>query len=259
MKNIKRILAVVLMLIIALSVTGCHKKGEIAVTVGDIQFTSAYYMCALMNADSEAKAIIDEKLAEEKKESDSTSSASPETTEAVDYYSHKVEDKEYVKWVEDTALNTLKKIAAYKTLCKENKLELDEETAANADYYAEYYWSSYGYAMYFEPNGVGQATYTQYTKDAYYSNLYFEFLYGKDGEKAVPAEDVKTKIYEKFVIADLLEGSYTEEMTAEQKTELKEKFQTYTDLLNKGEKTFDEVYVNYNGEPEKGRNNRNRN
>lgn len=246
MKNIKRILAVALVLVMALSVVGCHKKGEIAVTIGDVEFTSAYYMCALMNADSEAKAIIDEKLAEENKDKEQTE----EAPEEVDYYSHKVEDKEYVQWVEDTAMKNLKKVAAYKTFAKKNKLELDEETASNADMYAEYYWSSYGYSMYFEPNGVGQATYAQYSKDMYYSNLAFEFLYGKDGEKAVAAEDVKTKIYDNFIIADMLQGSYTEEMTTEQKADLKAKFETYVDLLNKGEKTFEEVYINYNGEQE---------
>jgi len=232
------IMALVLVLVIALAVTGCHKKGEIAVTIGDVEFTSAYYMCALMNADSEARTIVSESLTEE------------EQTEEIDYYSHKVEDKDYVEWVEDTAMQNLKKIAAYKTFCKKNELELDEETAANADAYSEYYWSSYGYSMYFEPNGVGQATYAQYTKDMYYSELCFEHLYGAEGEKAIAAEDVKNKIYENFVIADILESSYTEEMTANNKANVKTKFEDYSSLLTKGTKTFEEVYVNFNGEQE---------
>ena len=55
MRNIKRIIALALGLLMALSFAGCHKKNEIAVTIGDVEFTSAYYMCALVNADSEAK------------------------------------------------------------------------------------------------------------------------------------------------------------------------------------------------------------
>ena len=73
----------------------------------------------------------------------------------IDYYSKKVEDKDFVKWVEDTALENLKKIAAYKTLCEENKLEISEDDKKNAETYANYYWSNYGYSSYFEPNGVG--------------------------------------------------------------------------------------------------------
>ena len=110
MKNVKRILALVLVMLVAFAATGCHKKGEIAFTIGDIEFTSAYYMCALMNADSQAKTIVSESLTEE------------EQSEEIDYYSHKVEDKDYVEWVEETAMETLKKIAAYKTFCKENEL-----------------------------------------------------------------------------------------------------------------------------------------
>ena len=44
MKNIKRIFALALVLVMALTVTACHKKDEIAVKIGDVEFTSAYYM-----------------------------------------------------------------------------------------------------------------------------------------------------------------------------------------------------------------------
>ncbi len=114
MKNIKRILALMLMIVVVMSVAGCHPKNEIAVTIGDLEFTSAYYMCALVTADSEAKSKVNESLTEEEQNSG----------EEIDYYSKKIDDKDYVKWVEDTAIEQLKKIAAYKTLCKENKLEL---------------------------------------------------------------------------------------------------------------------------------------
>ena len=67
-------------------------------------------MCALINADSEAKSKVKESLSDSGSKTD------------IDYYSKKVEDKDFVKWVEDTALENLKKIAAYKTLCEENKL-----------------------------------------------------------------------------------------------------------------------------------------
>lgn len=235
MKNKKRILALMLIMATVLSFSGCHKKGEIAVTVGDVEFTSAYYMCALVNADTEAKNKVYEGLSDEEKQSTD-----------IDYYSKKIDDKEYVKWVEDTAIENLKNIAAYKILCKENEIELDEEIASQADMYASYYWSSYGYSAYFEPNGVSQSTYTQYMKDTYYSERYFEFLYGAEGEKAIAADEVKTKLYENFIIADLLQGSYTSEMTDAQKTELKTKFDGYAEALKNGTKTFKDVYNEYN-------------
>ena len=44
MKIIKKLSAVMMSLAILLSFAGCHKQGEIAVTVGDWEFTSAYYV-----------------------------------------------------------------------------------------------------------------------------------------------------------------------------------------------------------------------
>ncbi len=237
MKNVKRVFALALVLVMALAVAACHPKDEVAVKIGDLEFTSAYYMCALINADSEAKSKVQEELSED------------ESTEDVDYYSKKIDDKDFVTWVEDTAMDSLKEIAAYKTLCKENNLEITEEDLQNAETYASYYWSSYGYAAYFEPNGVGQSTYTQYMKDSYYSGLYFEHLYGAEGEKAIDAETVKTKLYDNFIIADLIQVSFTSK-TDDEITALKEQINGYAEDLKKGNKTFEEVYKDYNGTAE---------
>ncbi len=237
MKNLKRICAVLAVLAIALTTVACHPKDEIAVTVGDVEFTSAYYMCALINADSEAKAKVQEDLSED------------EASEDIDYYSKKIDEKNYVDWVEDTAIDTLKQIAAYKTLCKENKLEISEEDISTAETYASYYWSSYGYSAYFEPNGVGEATYTQYMKDSYYSNVYFEHLYGAEGEKAIDKETVKTKTYESFIIADLLQADFSDKEENDI-TALKDKFNTYVSDLTSGKRTFEAIYKEYNGTTE---------
>lgn len=234
MKNIKRIFAAVLAVMTALSVVACHPKDEIAITVGDVEFTSAYYMCALINADFEAKSRVQEELSED------------ESSEDIDYYSKKLDDKKFTEWVEDTAIDNLKLIAAYKTLCKENKLEIPEEDSKNAEAYADYYWSSYGYSSYFEPNGVGEKTYKQYMLDTYYSSLYFDHLYAKDGEKEIAADTVKAKLYDSFVIADMLQASFSSKTEAEI-TELKNKFNTYVTELKDGKKTFEAVYKDYNG------------
>ncbi len=239
MKNIKRILSVLLILVIACSFAGCHKKGEIAVKIGDVEFTSAYYMCALLNSDSQAQNKVYEKLSEAEKNGE----------KQVDIYSKKVEDKDYVEWVEDTAMDYLKNIAAYKTLCAENKLELDKETKNELEMYTNYYWQSY--ASYYESNGVAKSTYEQYMKDSYYSELYFEHLYAKGGEKEISAEDVKNKIYDNFVIANMLEATITAEMKEEDVTALKAKLDGYAKDLKAGKVTFEKVYNEYNGIEEK--------
>ncbi len=240
MKILKRLAAALLMIMLVFSFAGCHKKDEIAVKVGDVEFTSAYYMCALINADSQAKTIIYEDLTDEEKESSD-----------IDYYSKKVEGEEYVEWVEKTAIDTLKKIAAYKTLCAKNELEIDEEKKTEAEQYASYYWSSYGYSVYFEPNGVSQATYVKYMTDSYYSERYFEYIYGKEGEKAIASDKVLETMYDNFIIANVIDASFNDEMTDKDKTELKTKLESYMNDLKNGAKTFEEVYNDYNGVEEK--------
>lgn len=234
MKNIKRAIACALMAIMALTATACHKKNEIAVTAKDVEFTSAYYMCALINADSEAKNKVQENLTEEEK-----------SAEEINYYSKKIDDKEYKTWVKDKALDYLKDIAAYKLLCAENKVELEDELKANAEYMGEYYWS-YGSSMYFEPNGVSKETYLKYSTDAAYSEAYFNYLYGKEGTKAIAAKDVENEIYGSYVIAEQLSASYTSEMKDDEKTAMKTKLEGYVKDLNDGKKTFKQVYNEYN-------------
>ncbi len=235
MKTIKKIAALLLVAVMVLTVAGCHKKDEIAVVIDGEEFTSAYYMCALINANMEAKNLVYESLTDKEKESGE-----------VDYYSKKVEDKKFVTWVEDKAIETLKEIAAYKLLCKENKIELDEEKVKTTESNASYYWSSYGYSMYFEPNGVAEKTYVKYTTDSLFAERYFEFLYAKDGKNAISDEDVKTKIYENFEIADILDATYEENATDDAKKALKTRLENYAKDLQAGKKTFEQVYNEYN-------------
>lgn len=231
MKILKKISALLLVCLLALSVTGCHRKNETAVTVDGFKFTSAYYMCALINAKTEAQSKVYENLSEE------------ESQQEIDYYSKKIDDKSFVNWVEDRAIEMIKEIAAYKSLCKKADLKIDEETKASAEYYASYYWQS-GYSQYFEPNGVSEATYTQYTLDAYYASLYFEHLYGKDGEKEIAADEVKTKTYDNFIIADIIEVTFSEE-TDDEKADIKTKLEGYAEDLKNNRTTFEDVYKDY--------------
>lgn len=231
MKIIKKIAAVLLVCLMAFSAVACHPQNEIAITVDGFEFTSAYYMCALINANSEAQNKVYETLSDE------------ELQKEIDFYSKKIDDKSYTQWVKDRAIEMIKEIAAYKSLCKKAKLELDEETKKNTESYASYYWQS-GYSQYFEPNGVSEATYTAFTLDSNYSALYFEHLYGKEGEKEIAIDEVKSKIYDNFIIANLLDVTFSEETDAEKET-IKKQIQNYADEMKAKRMTFEAVYKDY--------------
>ncbi len=234
MNNLKRFCS--LMLCLALMVTcfaGCHKKGEIAVKIGDVEFTSGYYACALVFADTEARAKVEEGLSED------------ELKGEIKYWNYKVEKTDYTKWVEDTTLDTLKELAAIKTLCAKNKVELDSETVSLAESNAEYLWDSYGYSALMEVNGVSKETFIAYMKDSYLADEYFEFLYGKGGEKEIAADQVSKQLTDNYVLVNKLDVSFSG-LKDEEKTEKKNQLAGYEASIKDGSKTFEEIYLEYN-------------
>ncbi len=236
MNNLKRFFA--LMLCLALMITcfaGCHKKGEIAVKIGDIEFTSGYYACALVMADSEARVKVEENLSEDELKGD------------VKYWKHKVEETDYTEWVENRAIEELTKKAAFKTLCTENKVELDSEKIENAKIEADYMWDSYGYSALLEPNGVAKETFVNYLIDGYLADEYFSFLYGKGGEKEVSADEISKQLTENYALVNKLEVSFSG-LTDEQMTEKKNQLAGYEASLKDGSKTFEEIYLDYNNQ-----------
>lgn len=231
MKLIRNIIAVVIAFVMAFSVTGCHKKNEIAVKANGFEYTSAYYMCALINAYSEAQGKVQENA--------------EDSDDEIDYFKEKIDDKKFETWVKDRAIEILEETATYQKLCKDAKVEMDEETKGQAEYMAYYMWSMYGYSSYFEPNGVSFETFTKYTVDSYYPSLYFKHLYAEGGEKEISSSDVETKLYDDFIIADLIDVTFDKE-TDEEKAEIKAKLDAYVKDLNSGKKTFEDVYNDYN-------------
>lgn len=240
MKMLKKLTALLLVAVMALMLGACHKKNETAVTIDGFKFTSAYYLCALINADSEAKTKAQE-IAEKDDKID--------TSKEDYYYSVKIDKKDYKTWVKDRALEMIKEIAAYKVKCKEAKLEIDEQTKASAEYYAQAYWSSYGYAQLFEPNGVSFDTYKAYMLDASYSSLYFDHLYAEGGEKEIKKDDLSKQMTENYALVDMIQVNYSE-LSDEEKTTKKTALEASAEELKSKKKDFETVYYEYNEKQE---------
>lgn len=235
MNILKRSFAIVLTLALLLScLVGCHQKGEVAVKIGDIEFTSGYYACALVFADREARALVEEDLSEKE-----------DTPDEIKYWKYKVEDTEYTKWVENKTLETLKKIAALKDLCNKADVKLDEETQSAADANTDYLWENYSYSELMEKNGVSKDTFKQYMRDNYLADAYFEHIYGKDGEKEVPAEDLSKQLSENYVLVNSISVDF-DNLDDDEKAEKKALLTAYETALRDGTKTFEEIYLEYN-------------
>lgn len=240
MNNLKRIFA--LMLCVALVVVcfaGCHEKGEISVKIGDVEFTSGYYACALVYADTEARSKVVNSLPQEMQNSE------------IDFSSQKIDGMEYEAWVEKTALDDLKTHAAIKTLCKQNKVELDSETLAQAKAYAEFLWvgSDYypAYSLLMEANGVALDTFIEYETVTYLKDAYFDAMYGKGGKKEITADEISKYIGENYVLVNKIEVPFSG-LKDEEKTEKKNQLAGYEASLKDKSKTFEEIYLAYNNQ-----------
>ena len=236
MNIIKKVFAVVFALTIAVSFCGCHKKGEVAIKVGNESFTTAYYLCAILETGMDARQQIDNKA---------QSDDSIDTTKEGYYYSQKIDGKKFVTYVKDKALDKIKTLASYRIKAKEAKLKLSDDEQANIDDYVSYYWSSYGYSALYEPNGVSKETFAEYFKDSYYSDLYFDHLYGKDGEKAVSDEEITAFMNENYALADVLSADLSS-MEENEAIAATEQFDEFYSGLKSGKVTFKEVYETYN-------------
>ena len=81
MKNFKKIVSAALTVAMLLTLSACHGKDEVAVTIDGMDIKSALYLNALIYCDSEARSRVDEETAAEteKNETSEESETSEET------------------------------------------------------------------------------------------------------------------------------------------------------------------------------------
>ena len=237
MNMLKKFAAITLVLLTLLSLAACHPKDEVAVTIGDYKFTSGYYMCALVFADIEAQQ-------EASNLAMSGEAKGIDITKENYRFDVKIDGKKYETWVKDKAIDTLKTVAAYKTLCAKNKVKISKADQAGAEAIAQQEWAQY-YAETLSNNGVSEKTYIQFRVDDYYSELYFGHLYEKGGVKEISEEEIKKHLNENYVLCNVI-GEDLSQLQDEQKKEKKEKINGYYNDLTKGTKTFEQIYKTHN-------------
>ncbi len=228
-KTVKRFVALLLALCMLLSLTACHRANERALSINGSGYTSAFYSCALVFADMEAQQLVLDTLGQEAYN---------------DYLNQTLEGVDYKTWVKNRALFNCKRLEYYKSKCESLMIpteEYSEETTAAADTY----WTYYGYSEIMQANGVGRGTFRGYMGAEGYCNAYFDYLYGKDGEKEISQKDIDKEISANYQLADTIVEDLTEKTEKEIK-EITEKFEKYAERIKKGEK-FEKIYAEHLG------------
>lgn len=227
-KILKRALALVVCAGFCFGLAACHPKNEVALNIGGVQFTSAYYSCALVHADSEARNRVD--------------SASTTEGKTTDYFSQTIEGTDYSTWVKNRALQLCKDIATYSLKCSEAQINA-ETYLSEAQSNAEFLWNYYGYSLIMPENGVSLETFKAYYRDQGYQHAYFDSIYGENGSNPIAAQDVEKGVTENYAVADMLTFSDADATEDEFNEEVK-KFEAFAERIKKGEK-FAKIYSEY--------------
>lgn len=249
MKTLTKILSAILVACMVFSLSACHGKDETALTIEGEKITSALYLKALIDCESEARTRVDEQLAAAEKENPEENAVS----ENVDYYAQSIDGVKFEEYVKNKAIERCKEYVFYKQLMDNNtlKFEKDEESGTdeleNANLYAEYYWAQNLDSYLYEPNGVSLETYKKAYLYAYCSQKYFDLLYKEGGEKEVSKKELNNLLVKDYVLAYALTATYEKNSTDDQKAELKKKLEGYADRIKKGE-TFEKIYLEHTGE-----------
>ena len=246
MKIFKRIISALLVGCMLFALSACHGKDETALTIEGNKITSALYLNALVDCDSEAKQRVDEEVAAAKENEKTEETKETEETEETENYTKTLDGLSFVEYVKDKTLSRCKEFVFFQKLVDAGTIKLTDEEVAEAENAAATYWSSYGYAYLYSANGISFETYKKAFTYTYYSNKYFEHLYAEGGEKEVPKKDIKDHMLENYVLAYALSANYEENATDEQKAALKTKLEGYVTRLKKGE-DFEKIYLEHNG------------
>ncbi|MBR6573341.1 MAG: hypothetical protein IKK77_06475 [Clostridia bacterium] len=233
MKKIKSIIALLLMICVLFSLSGCHKKGEIALAADGYNITSGMYSYYLLMADSDAKALIN------------SSEDYDTSAKNFNYLKQTIDSKSYTDYVKELAIKKCLEAITFQKLCKENNVTLDDTMIENSNYQAELYWNSYGYSAILEPNGISLETYKKAVLSTMYGDAYFKHLYDEGGEKAISDAEIDKTLTEKYAAVYMISKNYSSDASTNA-TDLENKFKDYKGRLEKGE-AFSKIYNEHNG------------
>ncbi len=240
----KKLISIIcLVLVVCLSVgtlSGCHKKNEIALVIGGVEIKTSTYLAALIEADLQARQDI-YKLKSAEEDFDSS--------KEIDYSKETLDGKDYNTWVKDRAILLCQRYVYVDKITAEKKVAFSESEMENLEARAQNNWSSYGYAYLYTNNGVSYDTYLDFYRSCLLLDYYFLSIYGKDGTDAIPEVTVNEEFYNNYDIMHFIysakQDSAGKDKTAEVLKAEKEMFEQYAKDINSGKYTFKEVEALY--------------
>ncbi len=229
MSLLKRSAAASAALLTALSLASCGKETTWGANIDGIRIPAGIFILYQSNALSEAYSYLGE----------------GET----DVLGITIEDKPAVDWINDKAVEDMKKYAAYETKFDELGLSFsnneDKLVASTAEQWWEYIGEQY------ESFGISKNSYVDAGINARKASAIFDYYYGEGGEKEIPEEDIKTYLNDNYARIKYVELSLKDAegnvLKSEDKENIKKMADEYIERLKNGESTdvISEEYQDY--------------
>lgn len=232
MNNTKKLTAIALAAVMAVSASGCADQSW-SYKTDDVSLTTGTYIYNLLNGYYEADALIespdevDDHLKAEVKGSDSD------------------EVKTVEKYAYDVADETTKRMLAVESLFTEYGLTLNETEDTAARGYADQVWSTSKKTL--EGYGISQDSFNYcYAEYSVKYGQVFDYTYGKDGSRYVKDDELRKYFndnhtgYAYFTVsmAETDEDGNSVAKSADEMKKTESDLNKYADLINKDGKTY---------------------
>lgn len=233
MRNtLKKAFAALLAAALCLSFAGCYSENKTwAARKGDTTLPIGGYIYYLNNAYSEAMEKV------------------PSGEEVI---KSTIEEKDAETWIRERAENYLKAFYYVNDKFEELGLELTEEDNASIDSNTESFWSFYKSGL--ESIGIAKDSFqTAFTLHNTKLQKLMYAMYGKDGELELSEDDLKAYVTENYYnyqyfsapLSTTDDEGESQDLTDEEKTDLKAKLEAYVESVNKGDMTLEEAATDY--------------
>ncbi len=248
MSNIKKITAGILSSTMMFSLASCSTNlggADISYVaeIDGIKVPAGVYIFTQMNAYFDAIYYIDDT-----KDSETTETEAETTTTAVTEFKDKIiEGKSVSDWINDKTFDDVKEIIAVEKKFDELGLEVTDLKKQEINYSIDNMWTTDGDAL--EGYGISKESMIYYTLNGFKRTEIFYHYYGKDGEMAVPEEDIRTYLTENHAKIDyidmILKDGEGNMLKSDGKAEVEKMANDYIDRINGGE-DFNAVLTEYN-------------
>lgn len=229
MKYLKKIAVLALAAAVCASAAGCSADKSWAVQSGSTKVPIGSYVYYLYSAYQTADG----------KKTDSSKKV----------LDQKIENKDAKTWIREKALTYTKQLVALDKKMSDMKLTLSDTEKKSAESMANSAWSQYSAQL--EKFGIAQSSFQLAYGDAYYKEKkIFDAIYGKNGTKAVPDDELKsyyTKNYTDFsyIACNLYttdaSGNYVKAYSDAQKKDAEKPINDYADQIKAGKMTIQQA------------------